>query len=318
MNKHSLYGLVSLFALLVACQSDPRKVEVVEELHNVPCLFNLNRTFTPDEINLSFPLWFNDSIIRSRKIHTLTRTLYATSDDADTSELVKREVKQYTFDKDGKVVGLYVEYYYDHTLVGSMSFTMEKQDEHGFAIVLPRKGTYTRGDEEILEQYRIYSKEKYARKFLVYEELRDGDYLFFMLREANWGPLSVDSILHPERQDMIVLGTPSTPHKRYKVENRVNERDVILYDYQGHTLKGISFDKYPFHYERSLTYNEKGVCTGFVDSTFSNQRFLTRKQAKFSSRNGLIDEIVHRNDTEMAGSGYSQIERLEYTFFGEK
>jgi hypothetical protein len=312
----SLFGV--LLAVLLACQADSKKTEAVEEIATEPCLFNLSRTFTPEESNLSFPLWFDDSIVRSMGIQRITRTLYANSDDADTNELEKREVKQYTFNKEGRVIEFYVEYYYDHTLVGSMSFTFDKQDEYGFAQVHPRKGVYTRGDDEIFQQYRMYTKEKYARKFLVYEDLRNSDYLFFMLKEAHWGPLSVDSILHPERQDLIVLGTPKKPHKRYKVENRVNEHDVILFDYTKDALRGISFDKYPFHYERSLTFDAKGRCTGFIDSTFSNQRFLTRKQANFTSSKGLVREIVYRNDTEMAGTGYFQTERLEYTFFEKK
>lgn len=318
MNKISAYGFGLLLIIAGACQSDPKKVAAEEATKGLPCMINLNRTYTPDESNLSFPLWFNDSIVRSHKIQTLTRTLYATSENEDTTDLQVREVKQYTFDKDGKVVKLYVEHYYDHTLVGSMAFTMEKQDEYGFAQVHSRKGHLSRGDEEILQQYRIYSKERYAGKFLVYEDFHNGDYLFFMLKEAYWGPLSVDSILHPERQDMIVLGTPAQPKKRYKVENRVNERDVITYAYAGNNLRGISFDKYPFHYERSLSYNDKGVCTGFVDSTFSNERFLIRKESVFQGKEGLIREVMHRNDSKMSGNGYYQIERFEYTYFGAK
>ena len=317
VNKIFIYGLGLLLFILTACRTDSKKMDVVEIGPSSPCLFNLSKTYTPDESNLSFPLWFNDSIIRINGIQTITRTLYASTDEEDTTDLALREVKKYTFNKDGKVIAYYVEHYYDHTLVGSMSFTIEKQDEYGFAQVHPRKGKMTKGDEEILQQYHIFTKEKYTSKFLVYEDLRNSDYLFFMLKEANWGPLSVDSILHPERQDMIVLGSPLKPHKRYKVENRVNEHDVNLYTYYPSALKGISFDRYPFHYERSLTYDDKGLCTGFIDSTFSNQRFLTRKQAIFTRKDGVISEIMHRKDKEKSG-GYYQVERLEFTYFDKK
>lgn len=315
MNRKYIFRLGLLLLLFTACRENPTANPEEDEEPTLPCLFNMNRSFTPEEFNISFPLWFNDSLIRKHKIETLTRNLYSNSVDIDTTDLSLRESKVYTFNEAGKLIGLYIEHYYDHTLVGSMSFTFSKHDEVGYAEVQSRKEKILRSDQEILSQYRRYTKEKYADKYLVFKEQMSGDRLFFMLRKKHWGSLSVDSILNPSRRDMIVLGTPKKPHKRYKVENRVNESEVVEYSYAEGLLKRISFDRYPFHYERSLTFDRKGQCTGFIDSTFSNKKYLTRRESTFQMKKGIPVRMIHETKSSKSATGYYQMETFEYSYF---
>lgn len=310
-----IVSILPLFLLLIACGEHKRTHEKTESVTVEPGLFHLAHAFTDDEFNVSFPQWFNDSVIRHHRIHTITRKSYFSDTEMDTTDFALREVKVYTFNSLGYLEALYIEHYYDQTLVGSMSFNFDDPDEYGYAQVSPRKGTHSREDEEILAQYHLYDKQKYGEKFLVYEDLESGNYLFYMLREENWGPLSVDSILNPTRNDLIVLGTPRLPYKRYQVENRVNEFNVVRYERAKSDLTGISFDKYPFHYERSLLFDKKGVCTGYVDSTFSGEKYLTRRESLFRFEKELPVSLLHENKNNRSASGYYQMETFEYTFF---
>jgi len=318
MNRKYIFCLGILLVLFAACRENPKKISLEDVEPTQPCLFNMNRSFTPEEYNISFPLWFNDSLIRKHKIRTLTRKLYSNSVDIDTTDLALRESKVYTFNEAGKLISLYIEHYYDQTLVGSMSFTFGKHDEVGYAEVQSSKVMVGQADQEILSQYRRYTKEKYADKFLVYKDQTSGDRLFFMLRRKHWGSLSVDSILNPSRNDKIVLGTPKYPHKRYKVENRVNESEVVKYGYADGLLKRISFDRYPFHYERSLTFDDDGLCTGFIDSTFSNKKYLTRRESVFHMEKGIPVRMIHENKSGKSATGYYQMETFEYSYFKKK
>ncbi len=315
MNKRAFIWIFFSALLVVAC-GEKKKSSAQEEKREIhPFLFNLSSAFSDEEFNLSFPIWFNDSLIRKHGIQSITRKVYSTSVEIDTTDMDLREVKVYTFDDEGKLEAFYVEHYYDNLLVGSMSFMFKDQDEYGFATVVPRKGLMSVADEEILEQYRLYDKHKYTGKYLVYEDLAKGHYLFCMLSETNWGPLSVDSILHPTKSDVVLLGAPKRPGKRYQVENRVNEFNVVKYHYDQDQLSGIAFDKYPFHYERSLLFNNNGDFTGFVDSTFSNNKYLTRREAMFHMEKELPVRLIHENKSGKSEAGYYQMETFEYTFY---
>ena len=265
---------------------------------------------------MSFPVWFNDSIIKARKISSIQRMVYMSSTEKDTTDAALKEVKTYYFTEMGQVRELEVEQYYDNVPVGSMSFTIEERDEFGYAMALSRPGINSIPDEEILEQYRFYKKEDYMDKFLVYTDMNTGDYLFYMLNKENWGTLSVDSILHPTIHDLIIFGTPHKPTKKYQVENRVNEFNVVNYSYNNvDYLNEISFEKYPFHYKRSMLYNDRGMCSGFVDSTFSNDKYLTRRESMFHFEEELPVRLIHENKSGKSEAGYYQFETFEYVFF---
>ena len=315
MNYRSISILILAF-FVFSCSGELRKSSEKEAKIVEPFIFDLAHFFSEEELNISFPVWFNDSIIKKGKISSIRRMTYMSSTEKDTLNTLLKEIKTYHFTESGQVREVEVEHYYDNILVGSMSFTIEERDKFGFSLAVGRPGEKVGPDEEIQEQYRIYKKEDYTEKFLVYSDLSSGDYLFYMLNETNWGTLSVDTILHPTISDLIIFGTPHKPIKRYQVENRVNEFNVVNYSYNNADyLAEITFDKYPFHYKRSILYNDLGTCSGFVDSTFSNEKYLTRRESMFHFENSLPVRLIHENKSGKSETGYYQFETFEYDFW---
>ena len=313
-NQRSLW-VVLLSLILFSCKEGDQPFFHKEKIMTGPFVFKMDKCFGDEEYNLSFPNWFDDSIIKEYKIQTLTRNIYSVSDEVDTTDLELRETRTYSFSKNGRLNGLQVTHYYDNQEVGSINFNIKEVDEYGYANVTTSGPKLTKEKEEIFSQYKMVSPEKYTHKYLAYHDAISGDYLFYVIDEEMYGPLSVDSILHPTKQDRIVLGSPRQPKKKYRVENTVNEADVVDYSYQDGYILKISFDEYPFHIHRHINYDEKGRCVGFVDSTFSDDQFLTERTARFEMDKTLPSKLIHENNSGASETGYYQIETFEYTFY---
>lgn len=306
--------LFGVFTWLVAgCNVQSQGEEKSSAAYHEPFIFNMGHYFLDDELNLSFPIWFNDSIIKLRHIKKLTRTVYVASTKDDTLK-IPEQVYHYYFNIDGGLKEMQVIHYYDNQLMGEMSYSFKGMDEFGFAIAVPQKKAKSEEEFEILANYPIVEKEEYRQKYLVFRN-SDGNRLLFMLKEKNWGPLTIDSILNPDPNDRIVLGTPFSPVKKYNVDNRVNESNVVEYKYDGNDVVGINYYKYPFSYRRSILYNGGSECIGFVDSTFSDNEYLTRQESMFHMEEGLPVRLIHENKSDKSEVGYYQFETFEYEYF---
>lgn len=286
MNKFVFHFSIFLF-FFCSCSERNKSFKRDKNIDNVPFLFRMNAAFTDAEKYLSFPIWFNDSIIAKNKILKVTRSLYFLDkgETQGTEELINtvpREKREYWFHPNGQIKVFKMTYFFDDEEIGSVVYTYKTlKDKFGFAIV-------TKGDdlnpqfeleeEDIDFPFFVHQSAKQTGKYLAYQDVVSGDYLFYMLHKKYWGPLSVDSILKPTPKDNIVLGSPYFPFKQYKVENKVNEKDAHLFNYNAKTkgIRTIIKQDYPFDQNRTITYTEKGTCNGYIDSTFSGKLFLTR------------------------------------------
>lgn len=277
----------------------------------------MQHLYTDSEFNVSFPCWFNDSIVREMKIAKLSRSNYRINDEDEGSEELK-EVKRYTFDKNGHVIRYEIEQYYDHRSIGLLVFDYTKpRDEYGFASVkIDRKFTTTDSEEEAY--YQIYKKEQYSKKFLVYVNDQIGNYMFCLLNQKNWGIVSVDTIAKPTPEDIVIYGTPEHPEKKFQIKNKVNEFNIteIKYNPQYGFAETINFDNYPFNNKRSLNYHKDGTFDTFIDSTFSGDQFLNRSVSRMEFDENKLPISVLR-DYYMEGEigGYSEIERFTYEYY---
>lgn len=277
-------------------------------------LIHLQHYFSDEESNVSFPIWFDDSIIRSQNIQKITRRIYALNQD--TSEVsTPRVIKSYFFSQEGELLRMSVKEFYEGYEVESVTFRyLSVKDENGYASVeFEDKKHRTKETHE----FELYQKEKYQRDYLTYKNKSDDNYLFFVLNEAHWGALSIDSLIHPLPEDKITLGGPLFPVKQYHVENRVNEFQVREVDYIGTNSPFlIRFDNGPLRYHRRISYNEHGFCSGFVDSTFSIDRFLMERHSTFKlNSNHLPLELEHSSKRTKDQPENRQLETFEYEYY---
>ena len=290
-----------------------------------PLFFNENF-----ESELSFPLWFNDSLIKVNRISKITKRIFPRiiGDTGATNflgEAMPREKREYYFDKDGKVTYLIIYYYFDNREIARSSFIYQgKSDKLGFrnvtqGIFKHLSDTDTTNDfttdvqSEREYNYVIHRFWYNKSKASCYEDIETHDRIHFLKQKKYWGALSVDSILNPGSNDWVIWGTPKKPFKRYKVENTVKEKDVYLYKY--HTtgvLKERIMEDYPFEIKRSYQYNRKNQWISYIDSTISENNFITRTVNNFEY-DAFGKPIYLKHTKENAsGSAYIYLETFRF------
>ncbi len=313
---HSRSLVLFLFAgLLFSCQQKNDRVTVLKKSESSkPFVFRMNQLYTPAENEVNFPLWFEDSIIASRGIAQLKRSVFLVTGEME-DDIDLREIRNYFFNRKGKLDSMKVTYYFDDQIIGFRSFQWEsKNDEMGF--------------RRLLKSLKSYELVEFEDSFIEFEPVSKGvnSYCYqsnkyrkcFIPRRDFWGPFSVDSILKPSSEDQIVLGKAKIPFKKYSVSNKVHERNVQLYTYSddGMAILSISRSEYPFDVKRSVIYDKDWRCMGYVDSTFSDGVFLTVTRAKISNnKSGLpvqLKKLKGGNKTE-----YTVVlrENYEYSFY---
>lgn len=279
-------------------------------------IFNLTQMYNTTENNISFPLWFNDSIIRVKGIKSIKRKLYNSSNNEEDRPGLK-EVKIYSFSPEGSVTSINVARYYERYCIDSLLYSYSgPPDSYGYSD-MSVINFFGREMNAATEHSIRHKKEAYNAKFLVYSDEKNGGRLFFLKRKKNWGVLSVDSILNPNSNDLIVFGTPKNPIKSYNVENTVTESSIISYSYleDGVHPKRINSSLDPFVNIKYVNYDEQGVCTGFIDSTFNNDVFITRKMSTFIFEDRLPVKTIHESNVSGKEDGFLQMEKFEYEFF---
>lgn len=325
--------LVILISISTGCSGEGNSLFFKKKKVYQSSLINLNTILSEDENEVSFPTWFNDSIIKAHRIRKITRKSFLRNNDLKSEERnvsgkTPREIREYYFDENGNLIQLNVHNYYDDREIGSVLFSYSGiKDYYGFSKV--KKNTFVSKttipfsengqslDPESRElDFKMHEKRKDYNKCLVYQDMETGDYLFFIPRKKYWGAMSVDSILAPNPKDMVVWGTPKHPIKKYQVSNKVNEKNVRIYEYQAGNSKicktNIRKD-YPFIYKRDFIYSKQGYCNEFIDSTFSEDIYVTRviSEIQYNKKNEPI-RIIHRKENASNETEFFSLETFEY------
>jgi hypothetical protein len=328
MLKNRVYFLF-LF-VLCACQSRDKDAGFGTQPR--PVAQWLNPLFFNEDFDneLSFPLWFDDSLIRAQGIEKITRRTYprilGDSSDVNTQrEAMPREKREYYFDPNGFVDRLVIYSYFDDREIARASFAYRgNMDPNGFRRVIPLKFRYLseKGntsdfstDSEAEREYNfiLHHYLKRTPKYTAYADNETGEQLLFLKDQKYWGPLSVDSILHPQAQDWVIWGSLKKPYKRYKVENKVTETEVHRYKYwKTGVLKQRILESYPFENRRCYRYDPQYRWCSYTDSTFSEGQFITMIESRITyDPSGRPAEISHQKGKNKE-SGFYYVETLRY------
>lgn len=297
-SKRTFLGYILLF-LLLSCGE--RIKEIISE--NEPKLVDqwINPLFYNDifDSEISFPLWFHDSLIRSNGIQKITkRTFPLQFQDSLTLHYTKnampKEKIEYYFSESGDLDRIAIYYYYDDREIARVGFNyIGEKDQFGFSpvdvtfsedLTSEKKGDdfqtdkqFDRTDNFVMHRF-VKNKNKYAQ----YQDVETGQRLFLLKNKKDWGTLAVDTILKPTKVDWIVWGTMSHPIKRYQVSKKVKERNVHHYEYWSTgVLKRRIIENYPFERRRNYQYNQESQWVGYIDSSFSENKFISTSENVF-------------------------------------
>lgn len=331
--RKSIYLLVLIGTVLFACNSDENTSNSDENKNYSPSLINLSKLLTDEENDISFPTWFNDSIIKAHRIKKITRksfngNSFDEGENAHMSSTVPREIREYYFDENGFLIQLNVHNYYDDREIGSVLFAYtDLRDRYGYAQV--KKNTFVSktdrpfvDDDEPIDpeerelDFKMHVKRNNYNKCLVYQDMETGDYLFYITKQKFWGPLTIDTLLAPNPKDHLVLGNPVRPTKKYKVANKINESEIKLFSYSETHPEKLTYwikKEYPFDQKRNFTYSKIGLCNGYIDSTFSEDLYVTRSKTEiqYNKKKEPI-RILHRKENSENETKLMTLEIFEY------
>ncbi len=318
------FGLFCLILSLLACQADKQKEHVNQENSKTSSfLFRMQLLFNETENFMSFPIWFDDSVIRSHRISHLTREIFHISinnaDEALDEDLDLREKRDYFFDRNGAIDSLRIVYFFDDRPIGSVKYLYQSEpDKNGFCArfnrVINIPGDFGMVQSEI--PFHSFTQLVSGKKHLSFADMENGVKYHYMVNKKYHGPLSVDSVIHPGADDIIFLGTPIKPMKRYSVINKVHERNIHNYVYENDQIKTISREEYPFNIRRTISYDDEGICTGFIDSTFSENIFLTRSKAEFTLNDKKLPmQLLRKKENHENKASRVSLEKYSYEVY---
>ncbi|XOV65917.1 MAG: hypothetical protein ACFHU9_09800 [Fluviicola sp.] len=297
-----VFGIV-----LSSCSEIRKRRKKVQQPELKAFVFKTNYFMTGEELNYSFPTWFNDSIIADAKIKTVVHKWFNVSDDSDSGDLLR--LRRYTFDGEGRLTSVQQQRFYENMQVENITFQYRKApDQMGYAEVEIFDSLHAEGAVE----YTTYSKDTYRDGYAVYENDHSGDLLFCLLRKEYQGIMAVDSLFGPTPDDIIQYGKPSKPYKRYQIQNLVEEIKVVRYNYfkESSELRSRRKENYPFLNKTFVTVGKDGQCTGFIDSTFSAGEYLNRTVSTFSyNESQFPSRLTHK------GMRNGKYETFEYSFY---
>ena len=181
---------------------------------------------TDNEKYLSFPVLFNKNVLQSNHIVSVKRKYFVIDTTETLTGKTLREERRYNFES-GLITSMELFYFYDDRQVGRMKISYRNQyHANGFKEANIDRDSGAVTNKEFMESgFQVHQLVQRQRRFAAYKEKTSGRMLFYMLNKAYWGPLSVDSILHPSPVDRVVLGTPLFPFKSYRVENKIKEKE---------------------------------------------------------------------------------------------
>lgn len=306
MKLNRLFLLLIPVLLMGSCSEIQKKRRLRKSEKVLPFVFRMHYFLAPDEQNMSFPLWFNDSIIQKNKIQSIIHKSYGHNTEEEQTLLAERI---FVFDEQGALTHVQRKRYYENFLVENVTFKLNPVNDilghHNVEIIdsLHPKETV---------EYALYEKNLYTRQYAAFSNTETGDYLFYIADMKFRNAVAVDSLFQPTPRDVIVFGSPARPVKKFNVTNIVNETNVVNYEYFKNSagLKSVIKDNYPFYTSSTVTMDKKGNCTGYIDSTFSAERYLNRTVSTFEfGKHHLPVKLKH------SGMRKGHYELFEYHYY---
>ena len=320
MFRFLSYSLLFLY-MASGCKEVTSTDRVIVTEQNGTDPIYIDRLYGETENYLSFPIWFDTALISKEGITRIDRSIFLIDldDTLENGQPVQslRERRQYWFFPSGRVKKIKVTHYYDDQDVGHMTFGYyDTIDQHGFSAAYKMDATGFLPDADLPADFpfrldRYVNETKKVRSYR--DEVTKTD-LFVFNSPANWGVISIDSIANPKASDWIILGTVIEPDRMFHLKNKVViENEINWKRNQPKNTDRVTIDNYPFYIHRNYAYAKGGNFNHFIDSTFSDEGFLSHTYHLLSrNKRGWIDKMVRKKENQGHQSTAIRVEFFNY------
>lgn len=305
-----LIVFITILYFLFSCSNGKSKKGTTANPDGEVSLFNLAHFFNESEQNLSFPVWFNDSIIRNRGVLEIVRSIYDDTTEIAEEQSLKKKII-YKFSNLGHLVSMNVSNHYDNKVISSVNVYFDSYDNQtGYS-----KTTVNDNSEYNHQEFPFiqYSKGEENENYFSFKDSESMRRLFIVKNKHLWKALTIDTLCDPDEIDLIIYGSYLKPIKKYQVKNLVEELNVRDYSYKGVAINEIDWKDDPFKINRRYRYSQNGNCIGFVETIYGMEKYVSAMHYDFQLKNNLPQKVakkLYRNNLPVILS----VDVFEYKF----
>lgn len=290
-----------------------------------PSVIRYHLLFSDFEKMLSFPHWFVDSLVAKQKISKISRSIYPSvlgDSLIDTAIHVPAVKWEYFFNRKGQLTHLVYTLFYDDRPINKYKVSyFGNADEMGYrSCKIDSLGLFLRdeGAVPVSSDYKgifeVFLPKKYVGKSAIYKFQNSSHRLIFLNGIRN--PLVIMRDIKPEGKDRLVQGKLPFPQSLYSLQDGVVKLNESRFIFSKEVPLKIVKNDFPFRNNRSFLYDLKGVCTGFVDSLYHDDEFLTRLKSRFYLNFfNAPNTIVHETESLGKQSGFTVQENFFYELY---
>jgi hypothetical protein len=328
MKKFISYSF--LMFLIFACNGE--KVSGVKNNPQAPPIKEhlVNWTFFNSEglQNISFPIWFNDSLVTSKNIKKIHIDINEFEPQQDSSFHDTIPSTQYEVDfSNGTINMFYVKEFSQEIAIEEQWFRYRnKKDSLGYSLpAITNNVIYAENDFlpifTTLQNAQHYKRLKigdidssvvhYVNTLSVNNEQH-----VFIKDTANWNVHFIDQKFeHPEKI-VFYFGLPTKHLESFKIQNLVEKSKLSSNKYfENGCIYQHSTYSNGFENRRTFLYDTKGEVTGYIDSLVVEPNdFIERIISKVKYKNGLPSVVSsHKTQDSLFKEPIKEI-RLNYVF----
>lgn len=302
-----------------------------ENLFNHQNLLSNQFIIDKDFYQLSFPNWFNSSVVEDNNILIVELLDYEIDSSRKDLSQLKRE-RIIRFNEKGKIDSLYTKSYYQNKLIEQIVYVYgSEKDSFGYSFPkIDQQRSTTSFEDEKTE--RTYLKTASILE-LVSDKINPGTLLFraknlnsndqylYILEKSKQNISFVDQWQEKNGTAIITYGSPTHPQKSFQVENLVNKSQQVSYTYDksGEFLTQINLSSVYSNQKTRINYNENGYVSDFSQhitdrkgQTIEYKKFLIEYNDKV-----LPEELILMQGVDTANLHASDKLVIKYSFIAE-
>lgn len=309
--RRFLFCFSFLLLIFVGCDGERVKKKVeVSEPPNVDQL--INWAFFNEEAlhNISFPIWFNDDIIKRDSISGLNFSIYRFQESQSVKlpkDTFPDEVWRFSFSQEGWVKEIVLEEYSEAILIAEHQFDYrESPDSLGYCspnvstkYLFKENQTSIQGIFDQVEDLKVFDRLVFEVQDSVAVTYKNAlstlkEKHVFIIDSSSWNVHFIDEHFKANGTYLYYYGYPKQYYESFKLNNLVDKtlRQRRSY-FENGVVKTQEHHDGGFYNTRNFIYNESGLCTAFKDSIFSNgKEFVNAERSIIEFKKQNLPDLI--------------------------
>lgn len=256
--------------------------------------------------NISFPIWFNDSVIEQKKIQKIRLSIneLELSEDSTFQDTVPSTFYDIHFSK-GVLEKIYVKQFSEEIAIEEQSFRYEeKKDSLGYSIPTITNNVIYEENDFLPIFSTLQNAQQYSR--LEFDNMDSTSLQFvntlsadlekhiFILDSSNWNVHFIDQTFKYPEKNTYYYGLPAHHFESFKIRELVKKDQISSTKYfENDCIYQHSTYSNGFENRRTFLYGKNGNVTGYIDSLLVEpNEFIERKIAKIKYEKNNLPTII--------------------------